>query len=92
MPAKFNINIPKAISSNFYLLVLAAWFITFSFIIDNYWSANSSINTVVNKLNRYVKKNEKDFFATVNKPQNFSAFSKDSISETFLNEIKKRLF
>lgn len=90
MPAKFNINIPKAISSNFYLLVLAAWFITFLFIIDNYWSANSSINTVVNKLNRYVKKNEKDFFATVNKPQNFSAFSKDSISETFLNEIKKK--
>ena len=29
-----------------YLLVLAAWLITISFFVDNYWSANASLNSV----------------------------------------------
>jgi len=33
-------------SSYIYILLTAAWFITISFIIDNYWSGNSSIDVV----------------------------------------------
>jgi signal transduction histidine kinase len=48
-------------SKNSYLLVIAAWFITISFIIDNYWSDNSSVNSVQNKIETYIQQQEKDF-------------------------------
>jgi len=92
LPAKLNIKFPPIISSNLYLLVLAAWFITLSFIIDNYWSANSSTKTVVSKLNKYVKDNEQDFFATVTNPNNFNIFSKDSTPGSFLEEIQHKSY
>ena len=59
MPAK--IKLPSIVSSQLYLLVLAAWFITLSFIIDNYWSANSNQRNVERKLTDYVHNHEKDF-------------------------------
>ena len=50
---------------NSYLLVVAAWLITISFIIDNYWSSNSSAAAVQKNIQSYVQKQEKDFDNTV---------------------------
>ena len=46
---------------NSYLPVIAAWLITFSFIIDNYWAGNSSVKSVRNNLQKYVQEQEGDF-------------------------------
>ena len=45
---------------NAYLLLIAAWLVTLSFIVDNYWSANSSIHSVQSKISTYIHKQEKD--------------------------------
>ncbi len=42
------------------LLLAAAWFVTFSFIVDNYWSANASIKSAQNMLSSYIHEQEKD--------------------------------
>ncbi len=46
---------------NSYLLIIAAWLVTFSFIIDNYWSGNASVNAVRKNIESYVQQQEKDF-------------------------------
>ena len=46
---------------NSYLLVIAAWLITISFFIDNYWSDNSSVKSVKNNIESYIHKQEQDF-------------------------------
>ncbi len=51
----------RFIIKNSYLLIIAAWFITISFIIDNYLSGNSSVGTVRNNIENYIQKQEKDF-------------------------------
>ena len=43
------------------MLIIAAWLITFSFIIDNYWSGNSSAEAVRKSIENYVQDQEKDF-------------------------------
>lgn len=57
----FKLTVPPFVSNNVYLLVLAAWLITLSFIIDNYWSVNSNLQSVQKKMNRYVHAAERDF-------------------------------
>ncbi|MBL0355648.1 MAG: hypothetical protein IPP72_01615 [Chitinophagaceae bacterium] len=49
------------LQKNMYLLLTAAWMITFSFIIDNYWSANSSSAAVQRKMSSYIREQENDF-------------------------------
>ncbi len=44
-----------------YLLILAAALFTLSFIIDNYWSGNSSVQAVQKNLSNYIHEQEKDF-------------------------------
>ena len=46
---------------NSYLLIIAAWLITFSFIIDNYWSGNSSVSDVCKKIEKDIQQQELDF-------------------------------
>lgn len=49
------------VSRNSYLLVTAAWLITISFIIDNYWSGTSTISTVHKRIQSDVQKHQEDF-------------------------------
>ncbi|MEI7735961.1 MAG: HAMP domain-containing sensor histidine kinase [Ferruginibacter sp.] len=51
----------RFIYKNSYLLVIAAWLITISFIIDNYWADNSSLKAVQKNIESYIHKQEKDF-------------------------------
>ncbi len=51
----------RQLFKNRYLLILAAWLITFSFIIDNYWSGNSSAIAVQKHIEQNIQAHEKDF-------------------------------
>lgn len=51
----------RLLFKNSYLLIIAAWLITFSFIIDNYWSGNSSVAAVRANMQTYVQNQQKDF-------------------------------
>ncbi len=51
----------KLLLKNIYLLLTAAWMITISFIIDNYWAAGSSAGAVLHKITAYVQAQENDF-------------------------------
>jgi len=59
-------KIPGFFKYNLYLLVAAAWLITLSFIINNYWSSTSNIKAVQKKMNNYVKDAENDFVKILN--------------------------
>ena len=48
---------------NSYLLVTAAWLLTISFIIDNYWSGSASPEAFQKNIGKYIAKQEKDFDA-----------------------------
>lgn len=50
---------------NSYLLVIAAWLVTLSFITDNYWSVNASVKGAQKKITAHLHKQEKDFEALV---------------------------
>ncbi len=56
-----NITIPLFLKKNLYLLVLAAWLITLSFLINNYWSSSSSLKAVKKEMSSYVREAEVDF-------------------------------
>ncbi len=56
-----KIAIPIFLKKNLYLLVLAAWLITLSFLINNYWSSSSSLGAVKKEMRSYVQDAEVDF-------------------------------
>lgn len=56
-----NISFKQFLIKHSYLLIIAAWLITISFIIDNYWVGNSSISAVRKNIESYVQQQEKDF-------------------------------
>ena len=58
---KNNITLKRLFINNSYLLATAAWFITLSFIIDNYWSDKSSDTAVKKRIESYILAQENDF-------------------------------
>ncbi len=82
-PARF-------IYKHLYLLIIAAWLITISFVIDNYWSANSSLYTVQKKLDNYIKIQENDFENLINDKAAFNKIKLHSIDESLLNKLIKK--
>lgn len=78
---------------NIYLLVLAGWFITISFVIDNYWSINASLNTVQKEISGNIHKRENDFIKLVNDSIAMDKIRSGDFSEQFLQGlIKKKYF
>ena len=55
-----NHTFREFLNRNLYLLMIAAWMITFAIIIDNYWSPNSSLKSVRKKLTSFINKSEND--------------------------------
>ncbi|MBA2562188.1 MAG: hypothetical protein H0V14_04605, partial [Chitinophagaceae bacterium] len=49
------------LAKNGYLLIAAAWLITISFIIDNYWSGTSTPKSVQRIIQRDIQKKQTDF-------------------------------
>jgi len=58
---KSNISFKRLFINNSYLLAAAAWFVTLSFIIDNYWSDKSSDRAFKKRIESYVLAQENDF-------------------------------
>jgi len=56
-----NFSFKRFLFKYSYLLIIAAWLVTFSFIIDNYWLGNTTITDVQKKIENYVQQQEKDF-------------------------------
>ncbi len=55
-------------NKNIYLLVIAAWLVTLSFLINNYWSSYSSLQSVQKHTTRYVQHAEEDFARLLQNP------------------------
>jgi len=76
-----------------YLLIIAAWFITISFIIDNYWSGNSSVDAVQSTIENYIQKQEKDFEQLMGDTAIVNRINDNSYDEPLLKKITdKRYF
>jgi signal transduction histidine kinase len=73
-----------------YLLIIAAWLITISFVIDNYWSASSSLTTVQRKIHSYIHNREQDFKQLVKDSVNLQKIVNQDIDEKFLESITKK--
>jgi two-component system, NtrC family, nitrogen regulation sensor histidine kinase NtrY len=56
-----KISLKTLLINNSYLLATAAWLITLSFIIDNYWSDRSSDAAVKKRVESYIQKQEEDY-------------------------------
>lgn len=87
-----ELSFKQFIFKNSYLLVAAAWLITISFIIDNYWSDNSSVKAAEKNLAQYIHHQEDDF----DKLGNDSALVKKIVSgkydEPFLKELTEKKY
>jgi len=80
----------RFIYKNIYLLIIAAWLITISFVIDNYWSASSSLTTVQRKIQSYIQNREQDFKQLVKDSANLQKIINQDIDEQFLESITKK--
>ena len=80
-------------SRNSYLPFIAALLITFSFIIDNYWSGNSSAEAVKKTLQNYIQQQEKEIDELVTDTASMNAISRNNYDGSLLlNLTQKRYF
>ncbi len=82
----------KFLYKNSFLLVIAAWLITLSFIIDNYWADNSSVNAVQKKLETYIHQQENDFTALRSDTAFLSRLVAKKYDEPFLNSLTRKKY
>ena len=87
-----TITFRRFLYKNIYLLVLAAWFITISFVVDNYWSANASIKTVQKKISNSIHKQENDFIKLVNDSAAIDKIRKGSFSVSYLESLVNKKY
>ena len=73
-------------------MVIAAWCITISFIIDNYWSDNSSANSVKKSIEAYIHQQEKDFNATSADTALLHKLSTQNYEEHFLQGFTEKKY
>ena len=82
-----SITFKRFLTKNVYLLLAAAWFVTFSFIVDNYWSANASIESVQAKMSVYINEQEKDIERTVNDNSTVPRIIKGNYTDEYIKKI-----
>lgn len=88
-----EITFRRFLYKNSYLLVIAAWLITISFIIDNYWSGNSSPAAVRTSIEKYVQQQEKDFERTIADTAAINKLLSKKYDDVFLQSfIQKKYF
>ncbi len=73
-------------------MVIAAWLITISFIIDNYWADNSSVNSVQKKIEGYIHRQEKDFDQLITNRVFLNKLAAKTYDNLFLNELTKKKY
>ena len=77
---------------NSYLPVIAAWLITLSFIIDNYWADNSSVKSVQKKLENYIQKQQKDFELLAADTGLLTRLADKKYDETLLKQLTSKKY
>jgi len=77
---------------NSFLLVTAGWLITISFIIDNYWSDNSSAESVKTTIEKDIRRQEKDFVALCADSIKLKQMVRKSYDETFLQKFTEKKY
>lgn len=66
--------------------------ITFSFIVDNYWSANASISNVQNQISNYVQFQEKDFIKVAEDTAEITKILSRNYDEAFLRKYMEKAY
>ncbi len=77
---------------NAYLLVTAAWLITISFIIDNYWSGSASPEAFQKNMSGYIAGHENDFDAITNDSAVINKIAHKSSSEIALQQLTEKKY
>lgn len=87
---KNNQSFKRLFINNSYLLVTAAWLITFSFIIDNYLSDRSSDAAVKKRIETYIQEQENDFDRVAADTAFIKNLSQHKYDENLLKEITQK--
>ena len=82
----------RSLYKNGYLLVIAAWLITFSFITDNYWADNSSVKSVQKKIESHIQRQEKDFNLLIADSAFLNKISGKTYDEPVLNILTQKKY
>ena len=77
---------------NGYLLVTAAWLITISFIIDNYWSGSASPEAFQKNMSGYIARHENDFDAITKDSAVINKIAHKSSSEIALQQLTEKKY
>ncbi|MFM5987315.1 MAG: hypothetical protein ACKO9I_18685, partial [Sphaerospermopsis kisseleviana] len=73
-----------------YLLILSAWMFTLSFVVDNYWSSNSSVRSVQKNLQTYVSRQENDFKLLLNDRALVRSIATGTFDEILLKRLEEK--
>jgi two-component system nitrogen regulation sensor histidine kinase NtrY len=84
---KFNRYSNIFLGRNGYLLVLAAWFLTLSFIIDNYWGGSSSVGRIQKKIQNNIQQKQEDFISVYKDTALISKLINKQYSEATLQQL-----
>jgi two-component system nitrogen regulation sensor histidine kinase NtrY len=87
-----NNSFKRQFLKNSYLLVTAAWLITISFIIDNYWSGTSSVQAIQKNISGYIAKQENDFDATTRDTAFINTIAHKNYSEISLQQLSQKKY
>ena len=78
--------------NNGYLLVTAAWLITISFIIDNYWSGSASPEAFQKNISGYIARQENDFDAITKDSALINTIAAKNGSEILLQQFTEKKY
>ena len=87
-----NYSFKRRFLKNSYLLVIAAWLVTISFIIDNYWSGSSSPQAFQKKISTYVAEQENDFDAITKDTVLISKAVSKNFDEALLQQLSQKSY
>lgn len=72
--------------------VIAAWLITLSFIIDNYWADNASVSSVQKKIEAYIHAQETDFAAMAADTATLQLLQQKKYDEVLLQQLTEKKY
>jgi two-component system, NtrC family, nitrogen regulation sensor histidine kinase NtrY len=85
-----EIGLKRFFVNKIYLLVIAAWLVTISFIIDNYWSVNSSVRAVKKNITAKIHQEEKEVENLAADTASLSKFVLKKYDEPLLKKYLER--
>lgn len=87
-----NTTFWRFLYKNSYLPVIAAWLITLSFIIDNYWADNASVGSVQKKIEAYIHAQQTDFAALAADTATLQVLQQKKYDEVLLQKLTEKKY